>query len=166
MKERIKKNSVFKNPTVKNILSALTVSGFGFILLNLAFLFDFLLHSLVNGFIKLFLPVNPEMTFYWFLPMMHILFVVVIGLISWFVFRSKLSVLYKAIYMTVPSAVVLVTLGMFLYRWPVVAYSLGGLFGISVLYYFYRTKQPWLYYYSVILVGFVLAIFGLLGVEI
>jgi hypothetical protein len=55
---------------------------------------------------------------------------------------------------------------MFLYRWPVAAYSLGSLFGIGVLYYFYRTKQPWLYYYTVILVGFALAIFSLLGGEI
>ena len=157
---------MFKNPMVKNILSALAVAGFGFILLNFTFIFDFLLHSLVAGLIKLFIPVNPEITYYWFPPVMHALFVVVIGLISWLIFRSKLGVLYKAIYMTVPSAVVFVTLGMFLYRWPVAAYSLGSLFGIGILYYFYRTKQPWLYYYTVILVGLALAIFSLLGGEI
>lgn len=161
-----KKFLMFKNPIVKNILSAVAVAGFGFILLNLAFMFDFLLISLVAGFIKLFIPVNPAMTYNWFPPMMHALFVVVIGLISWPIFKSKLGVLYKAIYMTVPSAVVFVTLGMFLYRWPVAAYSLGSLFGIGALYYFYRTKQPWLYYYTVILVGLVLAIFSLLGGEI
>jgi len=157
---------MFKNPIVKNILSALAVAGFGFILLNFTFMFDFLLHSIVTGFIKLFIPLNPEMTYYWFPPVMHAFFVVVIGLISWFIFRSKLDVLYKAIYMTVPSAVVFVTLGMFLYHWPVAAYSLGSLFGIGVLYYFYRTKQPWLYYYTVILVGLTMLLVGLLGVEI
>jgi hypothetical protein len=161
-----KKIFMFKNSMAKNILSALAVAGFGFILLNFTFIFDFLLHSLVAGFIKLFIPVNPEITYYWFPPVIHALFVVVIGLISWLIFRSKLGVLYKAIYMTVPSAVVFVTLGMFLYRWPVAAYSLGSLFGIGVLYYFYRTKQPWLYYYTVILVGLALAIFSLLGGEI
>jgi len=157
---------MFKNPLVKNILSVLAVAAFGFILLNIAFMFDYLLHSLVTGFITLFIPVNPEMTYYWFPPMMHALFVAVIGLISWLIFRSKLGVLYKAIYMTVPLAVVFVTFGMVLYRWPVAVYSLGSLFAIGVLYYFYRTKQPWLYYYTVILVGLVLTIFSLLGGEI
>jgi len=98
--------------------------------------------------------------------MMHALFVVIIGLISWLVFRSKLGVLYKAIYMTVPLAVIFVTLGILLYRWPVVAYSLGSLFAIGVLYYFYHTKKPWLYYYTLILVGLAMLMVGLLGIEI
>ena len=157
---------MFKNPIVKTILSALAVAGFGFMLLNVIFMFDFLLHTLVGGLIKLFIPVDPAMAYQWFPPMMHALFVAVIGLISWLIFRSKLGVLYKAIYMTVPLAVVFVTIGMFLYRWPVVVYSLGSVFGIGVLSYLYRTKKHWLYYYTVILVGLVLAIFSLLGGEI
>ena len=157
---------MFKNPIVKNILSAVAVAGFGFILLNLTFLFDFLFQSLVDAIVTLFTPVNFNMAWNWFPPVKHALFVGVIGVISWFVFRSKLGVLYKAIFMTVPLAVVFATLGIFLYRWPIAAYSLGGLFAIGVLYYFYRTKQPWLYSYTVILVGFVLAILSLSGGEI
>jgi hypothetical protein len=97
---------------------------------------------------------------------MHSSFVVIIGIISWIVFRSGLRVLYKAIYMTVPVAVVLATVGIFLYRWPIVSYSVGSLLCIGALCYLYRTKQPWLYYYTVILVGITLAIFTLLGGEI
>ena len=157
---------MFKNPIVKNILSAVAVAGFGFILLGLTFIFDFLFQSLMRGLIKFFTPVDSNMTPNCFPPMMHILFMVIIGLISWPIFRSKLNVLCKAIYMTVPLAVVFATLGIFFYQWPVIVYSLGSLFSIGVLYYFYRTKQPWLYYYTVILVGLVLAIFTLLGGEI
>lgn len=157
---------MFKNPIVKNVLSAIAVAGFGFILLNLAFLFDYLFQSLVDGFIKLFTPVNFNMTCYWFPPIKHAMFVVIIGLISWLIFRSKLGVLYKAIFMTVPLAVVYVTIGIFFYRWPIIVYSLGGLFSISILYYFYRTKKPWLYYYTLILVGITMLIVGLLGIEI
>jgi len=106
--------TMFKNPIVKNILSVVAVAVFGFILLNLAFIFDFLVQSLVIGLIKLFIPVVDLMTnFQWLPPAMHGLFVVIIGIISWLVFRSKLGTLYKAIYMTVPLAVVLVTIGMF-----------------------------------------------------
>jgi hypothetical protein len=157
---------MFKNPIVKNILSAVTVAVFGFILLNLAFMFDFFVQSSVKRLIELFTPVDLMTNFQWLPPAMHSLFVVIIGVISWLVFRSKLGTLYKAIYMTVPLAVVFATLGIFLYRWPVVAYSIGSLLSISVLYYFYRTKQPWLYYYTVILVGLAMLLVGLLGVEI
>jgi hypothetical protein len=158
--------TVLKSPVVKKILSAVAVAIFGFILLNLTFLFDFLIQSLVDRVVKLFTPVDINMAWSWFPPVKHAMFVGIIGLISWFVFRSKLGVLYKAIYMTVPLAVVFVTLGIFLYRWPPAAYSLGGLFGACVLYYFNRTKQPWLYYYTVILIGLAMLLVGLLGVEI
>lgn len=151
---------------MKNILSAVTVAVVGFILLNLAFLFDFLFQSLIDAFVALFTPVDFNMTWRWFPPIKHAMFMVVIGLISWPIFRSKLRVLFKAMYMTVPLAVVFVTCGMFLYRWPLAAYSLGSLFSLSVLYYLYRTKQPWIYYYTVILVSLTLLLVGLLGVEI
>jgi cation transport ATPase len=157
---------LLKNPVVKNILSALAVAIFGFILLNLTFLFDALFQSLIDGIVRIFTPVDFNMSWQWFPPIKHAMFVVVILLISWFVFRSKLKVLYKAIYMTVPVAVVLATVGIFLYQWQIVSYSVGSLLCIGTLYYFYRTKQPWLYYYAVVLVGLALAIFTLTGGEI
>jgi len=159
---------MFKNRYIKNVLSALAVAVFGFVLLNLTFLFDFLFQSLIVRFIKLFIPiiVDPEMDYHWFPPMMHASFVVVIGLISWFIFKSKLGKIYKAIYSTVPLAVVFATIGIFLYRWPVLAYGINTLvFGV-ILFYLYKTKKPWIYYYTLILVALVLLIFTLSGGEI
>lgn len=150
----------------KNILSALAVAFFGYILLNLTFLLDFLYWSAIRGVIGFFIPLGPEMSNRWLPPLFHVSFVIVMGIISFFIFRSRLKVLYKAIYLVVPVAVVLVTVGMFLYQWPVISYSLGGLLCLATLYYFYRTKQPWLYYYAVILTGVTLAIFTLIGGEI
>ncbi len=154
------------NKLLKNILFAAVIAVGGFILLNLTFIFDALFQNSIRALVKLFIPLNPEMDLYWFPPLMHGSFVIIIALISWFVFKSKLKLLYKAIYMAVPVAVVLVTVGMFLNHWPIISYSLGGLLCLGTLYYFYRTKQPWLYYYTVILVGLTLAIFTLLGGEI
>ena len=163
----MKKRGLIKNKIIKNILSALAVAVFGFILLNVAFLFDFLFQSLLLGFFGIFVPIDlTDSNFSGVPPIMHILFIGLIGLISWFVFKSKLKVIYKAVYMTVPLAVVFVTIGMFFYQWPIVGYLLGILFGISVLYYFYRTKQPWIYYYTLILISFIMLIVGLFGVEI
>lgn len=159
-------NKFLKKPLVKIVLSALAVAFFGFILLNLTFMFDALYQGVIRRIVRLFIPLGSDMSLYWFPPVMHGSFVVIIGLISWFVFRTKLRVLYKATYMTVPVATVLVTVGIFFYRWPVLPFLIGGLLCIGTLYYFYRTKQSWLYYYTVILVGLVLAIFTLLGGEI
>lgn len=157
---------MFKNQVVKNVLFALAVAVFGFVLLDLAFILDFLFQSVVIWFVKLFTADNPPMDWPWFAPVMHALFMVLIGFLSWFVFRLKLGVFYKAIYLTVPLAVVFATIGIALYRWPLLSYSLGGLVSIGILYCFYRTKQSWIYYYVVILVSLILAIFSLLGGEI
>ena len=135
-------------------------------LLGFMFLLDFLFQSLVDGVVRFFTPDDFNMAWHWFPPTKHAMFVVVIGLISWPIFRSKLHTLYKAIYMTVPLAVVFVTAGIFLYRWPVLPYLVGALLTAGVLFYLYRTKRPWLYFYTVILVALSLMILTLLGVEI
>ena len=67
---------MFKNPIVKNILSAVAVAGLGFVLLNIAFIF----YALLVRFILLFVPANPEMDYFWFPPATHALFMAVIGL--------------------------------------------------------------------------------------
>ena len=163
---RKKRGVNIKNPIVKNILLALAVAFFGFILLNITFLFDAVYQGVLRRIVGLFISLSPDTNAYWVPLLMHGSFALVVLIISWFVFKSKLKVLYKAIYMIVPLAVVLATIGIFFYQWPIIPYSLGALISIGLLYYFYRTKQPWLYYYTVILVSLTLAIFTLLGGEI
>lgn len=154
------------HPIVKGILSILAVTVIGFFLLNVAFLFDFLFQSVINAIVGLFTPLNYDMTLYWYPPLKHGLFVVLIGLISWYVFRSKLCTLCKAIYLVVPMATVLLTIGIFTYQWPALSISLGVVFTISVLWDLYRTKQPWIYYYSVIAMALIMLMVVIFGVEI
>lgn len=153
---------MFRNPYVKNVLSALAVAFFGFILLNLIFIFDWLMQS----FIDLLFPYDFNMTRQWYLPIKHIIFIFIIALISWFIFKSKLREIYKAIYLVVPLAVVFVTTWMFLYRWPILAYSISIIIFGGIIFYFYRTKKNWLYYYALILISSVLLVMGLLRVDI
>ena len=157
---------MFKYPIIKNILSVVAVTLLGFALLNLTFILDFLFQTAVSKLVNLFTPVDLAMTYAWYPPLLQILFVVIIGLVSWLVFRSKLPVILKAAYLTIPTAVVLATVGIVLYRWPIAAYSLGGLLSAGTLYYFYRTTKPWLYFYAVILVSFAILVMGLTGAEI
>jgi hypothetical protein len=166
MEPNIKTTEVKPNPVkrayVKNILSALAVAGFGFVLLGLTFIFNFLVFQLID----LLIPRNPESFPQWFPLARHIIFLFIIALISWPIFRSKLPTLVKAIFMTVPTAVVLVTIGIVFYPSPVLPYLIGALLTIGVLFYFYRTRKPCLYYFSVILVALMLTVFTLTGGEI
>jgi hypothetical protein len=157
---------MFRNHHVKDILSVAAVAGFGFVLLGLTFLCDFLFQSLVNSVLRLFTPFDSHMDWDWFPTARHAMFMVIVCLISRPILRSKLGMLYKAIYMTVPVAVILATIGIFLYRWPPVPYLVGGLFTAGVMLYLHRTKQPWLYYFSVIMVALCLMVFTVLGGEI
>jgi hypothetical protein len=147
---------------MKNILSALAVAVLGCVLLSLAFLLNFLLFKLID----FILPHELMSAFQWFPMARHALFLVIIVLISWPVLRSKLSTLYKAIYLTVPVTVVLVSIGIFMYQWPPAAYLVAGIFTAGILFYLYCMRQPWIYYYTVLLVALTLMVFTLLGGQI
>jgi hypothetical protein len=159
------KSVVSKGSIVRGVLSALAVAVFGYVLLNAAFIFYFLLQSSIRALVGLVTPVDLFRNS-WLLMGVHVLFVIVIGLISWLILKSRLGTLYKAIYLTVPFAVVFVTIGILLFRWPAAAYLSSGLFAAGVLYYLHRTRQPWLYYYTLVLIGLTLLISNLLGMEI
>jgi hypothetical protein len=153
---------MFNRSFIRIILSILAVVVFGFILLGITFIFNFLVFQLID----LIFPPGEVEPNQWFPLIRHGVFLIIIGLISWPIFKSRLATLIKAIYMTVPVAVFLATLGIFSYQWPVILYPVGTISILLVLFYFYRTKKPWLYYYSVILVSISLMIFTLSGGEI
>ena len=90
----------------------------------------------------------------------------ILAILSWFVFRSKVVTLFKAIYTTVPVATVLAFIGIYFERQPVLIYSLGALFSLGILSYLFITKKSWLYYFSVIFISITLLVIGLLGVDI
>ena len=138
------------------------MAAIGFALLNLTFIFNYL----VFQFIDIFMPGDPESVPRWLPMVRHILFLIIIALISWIIFRLKLPALIKASFLTVPTAVVLVTIGILLYPSPILPYLLSGVLTLGVLLYFYLTKKPWLYYYSVVLVALALMVFTLMGGEI
>jgi hypothetical protein len=152
---------MFKNPIVKKILSALAVAGLAFVLLNLTFLLYAFLQNLIRDMIGYNPNFEPKLPW---VPLL--LFLVVIGLISWLVFRSKLGAFWKASFASVPLAVILVFIGIRWYLWSVIAYSLGGLISLGILYYLWRKKKSWMYFYTVILISLALGIFTLLGGEI
>jgi hypothetical protein len=153
---------MIKNPVLKNTLSALAILVSIPILLTLIFL----LYALINDFYDKIIPwrqnVGPVPYFF----LRPITLFVILAVLSWFIFRSKLATLYKAIYTTVPVATVLAFIAIDFEGRPVLVYSLGALFSLGVLAYLFLTKKPWLYYFSVIFISITLLVIGLLGVDI
>jgi hypothetical protein len=163
----MKKSFYIKNPAIKNIITAIAIAFFGFILLNVTFI----IYSLFQGFIlrilMFFIPINMmNNSFFWFPILIRGIFIVLVLLISFYIFKSKLSDFYKSTYMIVPIAIVLVIIGMYLNRWPIFVYLFGGIIVIFLLYYFYFTRKSWMYHCSVILVSFVLAVYTIFGGQI
>ena len=132
------------NPIVKNILSILAVIIGSIVLWNIAFLLDYMLAQFLYG---VFPPSITRAN--WFAPAEFAIFVAVMGLISWFILRSKLAVVGKAIYLTVPALLSLSVIGILFYRWPGVSYGLNGLIAVSVLALLLKQKKPWLYAFAV-----------------
>ncbi len=85
---------------------------------------------------------------------------------TWPVLRSNLKTIFKAAYLTVPAAVTFAAVGMFFSQWPAVMYGISVLIYGGTVYFLYRMRMPWLYYYSVTLAAGVLLTLGLLGIDI
>jgi hypothetical protein len=147
---------------LKIILYALLITAAGFILLNIIFI----LYALFFNLFDLFMPDKPAAPYRWLPILRHISFLVIIGLISWPILVSRTKPLFKAIYLTVPTATLLVTIGILLNEWPVWTYIIGGLITAGILWYLYRKQQPWFYYYTIVLISAGLLVFNLAGGEI
>ena len=157
---------MMKNKTLKYIFQALGIAIFGYILLNFVFVFDFVFQNLIDSFVRLFAQIEGNRIWPWYPTLKHFLFVLIIFVISPFIFKSKIKTIYKAIFFTVPLAVIYVTIGMFLYRWPVAVYILSAYFFFGTLYFFYRKKLSWIYTYTTILVTLALLLMNLSGAQI
>jgi len=126
----------------KNILSVLAIVVGGFILFNLAFL---LAAFVINATMSLFGMAQNEAP-----PIVgRMLYLLIILLISWFVFCSRLNQIIKATFLTMPLMVILVMVGISLYqqsKWMVA--GIEAVIICVVLSYLYRKKLSWLYYFS------------------
>lgn len=131
----------------KNVLSTFVIVIGGFLLLNLAFI----LAAFVINFTISFMGVDRNQA----PPMIgRVVYLVLIALISWFIFRSKLNDTIKATYLTVPLMIVFVMLGLTLYQQPKWIITAIGVLIISGTLAFIKIKKfSWLYYFSILYVA-------------
>lgn len=138
-------------PWQKSLLSMIIIIIGGFILFNFAFILTALVVRATMFIIRA--PEN--------MPPPYIgryITVILILIMSYIVFRSRLNDTIKATYLTMPLMVALVMIGLSLYGKPQwVIYGTGALVIFAVTFYLYKKKLSWLYYFST----FYVAILGL-----
>lgn len=144
----------------KNMISVLVIVGVGFILFNVAFLLAALVLNGTNRMLGAGPQASPPLVGFG-------IYLVLILLLSWIVFRSKLSDVVKATFLTMPLMVVLMIIGTRIFEQS--KWLIGGIGAVivgAVLFYLYQKKLPWQYYFATFYVG-VLALFIMLtGMEI
>lgn len=134
----------------KNILSMLVIVVAGFILFNVAFILAFLVNRVFN--LLIFSPIDWSGGSGTIHGLWHYVYVFLILLISWFIFRSRLKDLWMAAYLTMPLMVVLAEVGLHLYRWPVLVWTCGAVIAALALFFLYKSKRSWVYYFAVLFV--------------
>ena len=141
----------------KNILFMLAIVGAGFILFIIAFIFAaFVLNATMS---VLGMPQDAAPPFAG-----RVIYLILILLISWLVFRAKLPDLAKATFLTMPLMVILVMVGIVSHlqsKWLIV--GIGAVIIGAVLFYFYKKRLSWLYFFATIYIaalGFCIMLFN------
>ncbi len=137
-----------KFPTwLKNVFSALAILVGGFVLFNIAFAGAALIINGTNRLLGMDEFTAPH-------PLGIFAVLLILGSVSWTILKSNLNSLLKATYATLPMMVVLAAIGIRFYEQPIwVPLSIGGGFLICLLYYFFKKKLPWVYYFALAVVG-------------
>lgn len=147
----------------KYVLPAVAVLVLGYIFLNLAFLLDFFYQTIIRALLQPIYQWDKD-SFSLFPAVLHISYLLLLGILSWFLLRLRMHRILKASYLTVPLAAGYVTIGMFTYANQVVSFLCGAVFGGITLYAILKTKLHWLYQFAwgAITVTMILgAIFGM-----
>jgi len=131
----------------KNVLSAVAIVIGGFILFNIAFILASLVIKATINIMRLPLDSAP--------PFISIVvFALLIAIISYYIFKSKLNTIVKAAYFTLPLMVVQLSLGIVLYQQSKLLIAvIGALIIAALLMYFYKKKLSWQYYFATLYVA-------------
>ncbi len=140
----------------KNLLQALFIVVIGFLLFNLAFI---LLALILNGISMVTQdPVQNN-------DLGYLIFLIVLLILSWVLFQTKLSILIKASFLTMPVMSVLVMIGVLMFGQPSwLLYGVEGLIIGLILVFLRQMKQPWQYTFAVLyctVIGLIITLFNI-----
>ena len=127
----------------RNSLSVIIIIVGGFILWNVTFLLAALVMQVYRFLIGSFEQEGSAMAWKY-------AYLIVVLLISWFVFRTKrFNTIVKSTYLTMPLMVMLILAGVQFYQQPKwVPISVGALITLSVFLSLHKMKLSWHYYFA------------------
>jgi len=97
----------------------------------------------------------------------RLIFLLLISVLSGVIFKSKLPVVAKATYMTLPLITLLIIVGITLFGSPVwITIFLDGLIIGAVLFFLKRNHFTWQFYFAVFYVTSIMLFIGLTGLDI
>ena len=150
---------MYLKPWMKSILSVVVIAAGGFILFNVAFL---LAAIVINGIQRISGTMGQAPRF-----IEYGTYLLILLLLSWLVFRSKLSHLLKATFLTMPLMAILIMTGVILYGQPQwMSFAVGAVIIGAITFYIYRKKLPWIYYFATFYVAALALYIVLAGIEI
>lgn len=145
------------------ILTLFIIPIGGLVLLNLGFLMT----GVIRFVLARLLISGGEEPARWVPIVIHISTAVIFLIASFLILRSeRLKDVYKAMFSVVPIAVLLVYTGMFLFEWPIAVYAVSIVIVAAILFYLYKTKRPWIYYYALFLISSALLYMQITGIDI
>ena len=131
------------------LLSGLVIFIGGFILFNIAFVSAAFIMNTTNKLLGLDENAAPHI-------IGALIFLLLLALLSWLIYRSKLDKLLTATALTVPLMVLFTIIGMQLYEQPKwVPFLLGSAIVSGLSFFLYKKKSPWEYYFAVISVSII-----------
>ena len=95
-----------------------------------------------------------------------VVYILLILIASYFIFRTKWHVIIKATYLTMPLMIVTIAVAILLYETPWIAYIVDGAIMGGLLIYLIATKKHWYYSVATLYVGVVLLLIQILNIEI
>lgn len=150
--------------TFKKVLTIIVIPVFGYVLLLATFMLAAIFRAALFRIFRI--GGGPEETAGLLVGSWRLLFMALMLLVSWFILRSKLPELYKAVYAAVPVAVVMTIVGIYLNRWPAAVYAVDALIYGGIILYLYKAKKSWVYYYAVTWITAALLFMMAAGIDI
>ncbi|MHB8963106.1 MAG: hypothetical protein ACYC5K_08130 [Saccharofermentanales bacterium] len=142
-----------KDTLRSNAILIIKITLAGLVLMGLAYglyvLFHFIIQRSVFAAAAIIIP-----TVY-----TRLVFALIMVLSYWFVSRSKMKDLIKAIAATVPTGSLILAAGIGLYQWPAAAWAAKLLVLALIVLYLYKSKKQWIYFYAVALAALLALIY-------
>lgn len=147
------KPSTKVNAILKHLGQSFFIAIVGFLLVNISFMLDLLWHNSVTFAMFQLTGLDPNDTYAWYPVVLKISFLLMIVLIAYFLYLSRLGTLIKASFTAIPVATLLLTIGLSMSGSSTYAVLSCLVVLAGIVTWLIRHRIPWQYSFSALLAG-------------